>query len=65
MPQNANDIELCLRITNGKPALALLIGSSRARFMLPYDSANSPVRSVGTALSGETLAAIYTLPALE
>jgi hypothetical protein len=26
VPQNANDIELCLRLTNGKPALARWIG---------------------------------------
>jgi len=32
MPHNAIDIELCLRLTNGKPALAHWKGNVRARF---------------------------------
>ena len=32
VPQNAIEIELCLRITNGKPALAHWIGEGETEF---------------------------------
>ena len=32
VPQNAIEIELCLRITNGKPALAHWIGGVETKF---------------------------------
>jgi hypothetical protein len=32
VPQNAIEIELCLRITNGKPALARWIGDVETEF---------------------------------
>jgi hypothetical protein len=33
VPQNAIDIELCLRLTNGKPALALLMDGWRVVYI--------------------------------